>query len=159
MPIETAVGFWSYAHEDNRLDDGAVLELARLITEEYNLLSGEPLELFIDRDSISWGQEWRARIDTVLSQTTFFIPVITPRYFTRPECRRELLEFAANAKSLGISELLLPILYVETQGLSMESQDEAVALVARTQYVDWRATRLLEPASREYRSAVNALAR
>jgi TIR domain len=159
MPNEAAAGFWSYAHEDNELDRGAILELAQLIKEEYNLLSGEPLELFVDRDSIAWGQEWRERIDSSLAETTFFIPIITPRYFTRPECRRELLEFSAKAKSLGVQDLLLPILYIETQGLSVESSDEAVALVARTQYVDWHTIRLLEPSSRDYKTAVNALAR
>lgn len=158
MAGETAAGFWSYAHEDNKLDGGGVLELACLIMEEYNLISGEPLELFIDRDSIAWGDEWQNRVDSSLAQTTFFIPIITPRYFMRPECRRELLEFAAKAKSLGVGELLLPILYVETQNLSTESPDEAVALVARTQYVDWRTTRLLDPKSRDYRAAVNSLA-
>jgi hypothetical protein len=59
---------------------------------------------------------------------------------------------------LGAKELLLPILYIETSGLSTESPDEAVALIARTQYADWRKIRLLEPRSREYRMAVNALA-
>jgi hypothetical protein len=153
-----AVGFWSYAHEDNELDGGAILELARLIGEEYNLLSGESLELFIDRTDIAWGEEWRARVDATLSQTTFFIPIITPRYFARQECRRELLEFAAEARSLGVEELLLPILYVAVEELSEDNPDEAIVLVARAQYVNWRDIRLLEPSSREYRKAVNGLA-
>lgn len=158
MSNEAASGFWSYAHEDDVLDDGTILSLSHLIMEEYNLLSGEPLRLFVDRNDLAWGEEWRERIDSSLAETTFFIPVITPRYFTRPECRRELLEFAAKAKMLGVEELLLPILYIEMRGLSTDSADEAVALVARTQYVDWRKNRLLEPRSREYRVAVNALA-
>jgi hypothetical protein len=70
-----------------------------------------------------------------------------------------LLEFAGQAESLGVQELLLPILYVDIPGLSVESSDEAVALVAKTQYEDWRTFRLLEPSSREYRTAVNKLAR
>ncbi len=158
MPSETAYGFWSYAREDNEQDGGNILELARLIKEEFNLLSGEPLELFIDRDGIAWGEEWRMRIDSSLVQTTFFIPIITPRYFKRPECRRELLEFAAKAKGLGVEELILPILYVETPGLSSENLDQAVALVARTQYMDWRNARLMNTGSREYRSEIHALA-
>lgn len=158
MSDDAAVGFWSYTHEDDELDGGSILKLSRLVMEEYNLLSGSPLNLFVDRNEIAWGQEWRMRIDSSLAEATFFIPIITPRYFTRPECRRELLEFAAKAGILGAKELLLPILYVEVSGLSTESPDEAVALVARTQYVDWRKNRLLEPSSREYRVAVNGLA-
>jgi TIR domain len=159
MSDDVAAGFWSYAHDDNDLDGGAILELARLIKEEYNLLSGEPLDLFVDRESIAWGEEWRDRVDSSLAQTTFFIPVITPRYFKRPECRREFLEFLTKAKSRGTEELLLPILYIETDELSVENTDEVVALVAKTQYADWHTYRLTEPSSREYRTAVNALAR
>jgi TIR domain len=159
MRDDAVVGFWSYTHEDDELDGGSILKLSRLVMEEYNLLSGEPLNLFVDRNDIAWGQGWRTRIDASLAEATFFIPIITPRYFTRPECRRELLEFAAKAEILGANELLLPILYVEVSGFSTESSDEAVALIARTQYVDWRKNRLLEPSSREYRIAVNALAR
>ena len=122
MSNEAASGFWSYAHEDDVLDGGNILSLRRLIMEEYNLLSGEPLKLFVDRNDLAWGEEWRERIDSSLAETTFFIPVITPRYFTRPECRRELLEFAAKAKMLGAEELLLPILYIEMRGLSAESR-------------------------------------
>jgi hypothetical protein len=155
---EAAVGFWSYAHEDDLLDGGNILQLSRLIMEEYNLLSGEPLNLFVDSNDIAWGQQWRERIDSSLAETTFFIPIITPRYFTRPECRRELLEFAAKAKMLGVEELLLPILYIEMRDLSAENPDEAIALVARTQYVGWHTNRLLDAGSQEYRIAVNALA-
>ncbi len=158
MSSEAASGFWSYTHEDDMLDGGNILRLSRLIMEEYSLLSGEPLNLFVDRNDITWGEEWRMRIDSSIAETVFFIPVITPRYFTRPECRRELLEFSAKARMLGTEELLLPILYIETRELSADSADEAAALVARTQYVDWRKNRLLEPQSREYRAAVNALA-
>ena len=159
MPTDGTAGFWSYAHGDNELDDGAILELARLLMEEYDLLSGEPLELFIDRANIVWGEQWRNRIDAALTQTTFFIPIITPRYFNRSECRRELLEFTAKAKSLGVEELVLPILYVAPKDFSAESGDEAVSLIAKVQYEDWRTRRLLEPSSREYRTAVNGLAR
>ena len=52
---EAIAGFWSYTHDDNTLDDGGILELARLIKEEYSLLSGDPIDLFVDRDSIAWG--------------------------------------------------------------------------------------------------------
>lgn len=158
MSNDAVVGFWSYTHEDNELDGGGILQLSRLIMEEYNLLSGEPLKLFVDRNDIAWGEEWRMRIDSSLAEATFFIPIITPRYFTRPECRRELLEFAAKSEILGAKELLLPILYIDVSGLSTESSDEAAAMIARTQYVDWRNNRLLEPRSREYRVAVNSLA-
>jgi len=135
------------------------LKLARSISEEFELLSGEPLTLFVDREDISWDEAWRERINEALAETTFFIPIITPRYFTRPECRGELLEFPARAKSIGTDELLLPILYVKPLDFSPDSLDEAVSVVAKTQYENWQDLRLVEPASREFRRSVNALAR
>jgi hypothetical protein len=114
--------------------------------------------MFVDRDAIEWGQEWRRRIDQSLAETTFFIPIITPRYFTRAECRGELLTFVAQANNLGFQDLVLPILYVPVADLSDKNDDDAVAAVARTQYVNWTALRLASPDSAEYRTAVNKLA-
>ena len=54
--IPNIFGFWSYARDDNELDNGAILKLADLIAREYNLLSGEPLKLFVDQDSMSLGR-------------------------------------------------------------------------------------------------------
>jgi hypothetical protein len=158
MVADSIAGFWSYAHDDDSLDEGAIVKLAHLISDEYNLLSGEKLVLFVDRDDISWGDTWRDRIERALTQTTFLIPIVTPRYFTRPECRRELMEFSAQAKSLGVDKLLFPIVYAKPDDFSTESSDEAVAMIAATQYVDWTEARLLEPASRAYRTYVNKLA-
>jgi hypothetical protein len=150
--------FWSYSHDDDAGDDGGIFELANRIRDEFSLLTGTALELFVDRDAIQWGDEWRRRIDGALRETTFFIPIITPRYFKRPECRRELVTFVGQAESLGLRDLVLPILYVAVSDLSEDNPDEAVALVARTQYEDWTRLRLAGPGSREYRTAVNMLA-
>lgn len=158
-PSGQAAGFWSYVHQDNDQDDGRILRLSERIRAEYSLLTGDELHLFIDREGIAWGNEWRQRIDGALDLTTFFIPIVTPRYFTRDECRRELLRFATQARALGVEDLLLPIYYVHVMGLREGSDDEAMALVARTQYADWRDLRLLDESSAEYRQAVNGLAR
>ena len=155
VPDHEAVGFWSYAHDDDKAESGAILRLAASIEHEYALLTGSSLVLFVDRNSLKWGEEWRTRIDGALAQTTFFIPIITPRYFTRPECRRELLAFIGQAKSLGLDKLILPVLYVPTPGLVEDSDDEARSLVARTQYVDWTELRLVAEESTEYRRAIN----
>lgn len=153
------VGFWSYTHQDNDQDDGRILRLAAKIRAEYSLLTGQDLRLFVDREDLSWGDEWRARIDDALGATTFFIPVVTPRYLLRPECRRELLAFAGHAKSLELLELLLPVVYVDVPNLKADNPDEAVSLVARIQYEDWRDLRLVDERSAEYRQGVNRLAR
>jgi hypothetical protein len=40
------------------------------------------VRIFQDRDDISWGQEWKERIDSSLDSVTFLVPVPTPSYFT-----------------------------------------------------------------------------
>ncbi|TQM81729.1 TIR domain-containing protein [Saccharothrix saharensis] len=157
MTTSDAIGFWSYAHDDDRSARGGILKLAESIAEEYDLLTGRTLELFVDRTALQWGDNWKERIDTGLSAATFFIPIITPRYFSRPECRREFIEFSAQATSLGLQEFILPVLYVPVAGLDVDSTDELVASVARTQYEDWSSLRLLGPDSSEYRLSVNRL--
>lgn len=150
--------FWSYAHEDDRLDSGLIAGLAQRLVAEYSLITGGDLKLFIDRD-ISWGEEWRRRIDGALTETTFFIPVLTPRYFTRPECRREMIAFHGNVSSLGVGELLLPILYASVADFTSENSDELVAIASRYQCVDWTQLRLDGADAPSYRKAVHNLAR
>lgn len=158
MPTDAPAGFWSYTHKDNEQDSERLTRLATRIADEYSMLTGEDLTIFVDRSSLLWGDAWRDRIDNALQETTFFIPIITPRFFKSAECRKELLKFAGAAKSLGVEELLLPILYIPVKGLSPDSGDEAVALIASTQYANWTALRLKDEESEDYRSEVNKLA-
>jgi TIR domain len=159
MSSDAAIGFWSYAHDDDKLDNGLIIKLAHLIEDEYDLITGERFKLFLDQDSLAWGDAWRERVDSALLQTTFFIPIITPRYFLRPECRRELLEFSAKSSSLGVSEYLLPIIYAKPENFNRENPDKAVSLVAGIQYVDWQDLRLMDRNSHEFRSSINDMAK
>jgi len=122
--------FWSYAHEDDRSDSGHVVTLAEKLADEYSLITGCELKLFVDRD-IAWGEEWRRRIDDALVETTFFVPILTPRYFTRRECRKEVTTFHAKAQGAGLGELLMPILYAFVDGFNDENEDQLIALVAK----------------------------
>ena len=88
-----------------------------------------------------------------------FVAILTPRYFMSSECRRELQTFAREAERIGIKDLILPLLYVDIPGLSDESnQDEALKLVTKFQWVDWRQLRFANTGSSEYRTAVASLA-
>ncbi|WP_062443624.1 toll/interleukin-1 receptor domain-containing protein [Herbidospora daliensis] len=159
MNATNAAGFWSYTHRDDQAEGGRLLRLAESVREEYALLTGDDLEIFVDREGIEWGDEWRQRIDQALQSTTFFIPIITTRYLRSHECRRELLRFAGKAESLGVKELFLPIVYAPIRQLDTgEDDDEIVALVRRTHFQDWRELRLLDENSAAYRAAVHALA-
>ncbi|MFI6477754.1 TIR domain-containing protein [Nonomuraea sp. NPDC050663] len=160
MVTNNAAGFWSYTHRDNEAEGGRLQRLALRVREEFDLLTGEELNIFVDREGIAWGDQWRQRIDQALQSTTFFIPVITPRYLQSSECRRELLHFVGKAESLGLKELFLPIVYAPIKQLDdkSDSDDEIVNLLRRTLYSDWRKLRLLDENSAAYREAINTLA-
>jgi hypothetical protein len=159
MTAAGAAGFWSYAHPDDSAEHGRIIGVAHRLREEVRLLTGQELQLFLDRDDLAWGDRWRESIDEALAGITFFIPIVTPRYFQSEECRRELLTFARRARSAGVGELLLPILYVDVPGLDTAADDEAFAAVASVQWEDWRELRLEDPDSPAHRQGVHRLAR
>lgn len=152
-------GFWSYVHTDDEAERGRISRLATDVAAEFEMLTGERIDLFLDKDAISWGEDWRNKIDESLSSIGFFIAVLTPRYFMSSECRRELQFFARRAKNLGIKELVLPLLYVDISSLHEDTpSDDLVALVKTFQWENWRDLRFSDVDSGEYRRGVARLA-
>ncbi|MET4049906.1 MULTISPECIES: toll/interleukin-1 receptor domain-containing protein [unclassified Rhodococcus (in: high G+C Gram-positive bacteria)] len=151
-------GFWSYVHKDNDSQHGRILNLARLLKEEFEFLTASSLELFVDREDLAWGAKWRVTIDDALTATSFFIAIITPRFMLSHECRRELLIFAANAKAREVPELLLPILYAPVDDLAEDSTDDVRRVIAGSQYEDFTKLRIKDQQSEEYLTAVAKLA-
>src|ERR1700735_4185819 len=102
-------GFWSYVHADNEAEGGRIVQLAHDLVAQYEMITAETINLFLDRDTLSWGDNWRLKIDQSLATTAFFVAVLTPRYFTSSECRRELQTYVRGAEQVGIRDLVLPI--------------------------------------------------
>jgi hypothetical protein len=154
-----AEGFLSYVHKDDQVEGGRISRLGRDIVNQFELLTGESISLFLDKDAIGWGENWRGKIDKSLSSVAFFIPVMTPRYFMSPECRRELQFFIRKTTDLGIKELILPLLYVDVSDIRDETNtDELIVLVRTFQWVDWQSIRFLDVTSEGYRKGVAQLA-
>jgi hypothetical protein len=156
VPID---GFWSYVHADDDAEGGRISRLARDVVAQYELLTGGSIDLFLDRDNLEWGDVWRRKIDDSILSIAFFIPVLTPRYFLSTECRRELNSFIRKSRELGLTELLMPILYVEFAALHQEpATDDLIALVKPFQWEDWTQLRFAPVHSGRYRRAVAKLA-
>lgn len=156
----TSQGFWSYVHDDDKAEGGRISRLARDIVDQYQMLTGEEIRLlFLDKDDIKWGDQWRKEIDSSLASVAFFIPVMTPRYFMSPECRRELQFFMRRANDLGVKELILPLHYTNVPLLyDGTTEDELIKLVGTFQWEDWRELRFSDVTSSEYRRNVAKLA-
>jgi hypothetical protein len=151
-------GFLCYVHDDDGRDEGRLVQLARDVVDEFEMLTGERIELFIDRESIAWGEVWRDTIDGSLADVAFFIPMVTPRFFDSPECRREFEEFERQASFLGVEKLILPIMYVNVPGFSDMQEDRVVKALERLQYEPWHGLRYADRLSERYREAVGSLA-
>lgn len=152
-------GFWSYVHKDDQADGGRIVQLAHDLTDQYEMITGETINLFLDRDSLSWGDDWREKIDRGLQTAVFFVAIVTPRYFMSSECRRELQTFAREAERLGVRDLILSIVYIDVPGLLDDTtQDDAIKLVKKFQWEDWRELRFADISSGEYRKTVAKLA-
>ena len=66
-------GFWSYRQVDDKRDSGRIRQLAYDIVDEYAAITGETIDLFLDRDSIEWGSLWESDIREALESGLFRI--------------------------------------------------------------------------------------
>lgn len=152
-------GFWSYVHKDDEAEGGRIRQLAADVADQFEMLTGDVLQFFLDRNALQWGDDWKQRIDEAIAAGDLFIPILTPRYFMSPECRRELTSFARQAINLGVKDLVLPIYYVTVPELDNQTtKDELLILVRTFQWEDWRELRFKDRSSGDYRSAVARLA-
>jgi hypothetical protein len=155
---EQLEGFWSYTHRDNAAEGGRIVALADDVKAQYSLVTGDKLELFVDRDGIDWGEKWQEVINLRLQSGSFFIPIITPSYLKSNACRHEFETFLSNAQQNSLSELILPILYADVFELSDFEHDNIVQQVKQLQYKNWTALRFEEITSGPYRKAVAEIA-
>ena len=130
------------------------------MVNQYEMITGDTIELFLDKDGIGWGDDWREKIENSLESVDFFIPVMTPRYFKSAECRLELGQFIRSANKLGRLELLLPLYYVDVPLLSSDepTEDDLIREVRGIQWHDWCDLRFKSVTSEEYRRGVDAMA-
>jgi hypothetical protein len=152
-------GFWSYVHADDKAEGGRICHLAKDLADQYEALSGDTVQLFVDKDKIKWGDNWRNEINSNLAATAFFIPVFSPRYFMSPECRNEMYIVLRKVNEFKLNNIVLPLLYYDVSSLYEQSPtDDLIKLIQPIQREDWREARFFDITSGEYRKAVFRLA-
>lgn len=157
--IQTATAFWSYAHSDDEGSEGQIRRLKEKLDHAYKRHRGEALASFFDRTGdhkIEWGEEWRSKISTTISGTTFFIPVVSPSYVKSPMCRQEFDEFSEKAKTSNLDELVMPILWVPVDPETEEEERIYDAAKAR-QWMDWTSVRNMDEQSPEYKALIDQM--
>jgi len=93
------VGFFSYSREDDEGSGGKLPRLRERIQEELRLQLGrswKDFRLWQDKAAIAHGELWEDTIKKGISESVFFIPIITPTAVKSPHCKlRAVAKFAA----------------------------------------------------------------
>lgn len=151
--------FLSFTHEDDDLFDGFITPLKQKLQQYCAAGHGRKVDLFLDRETITWGQDWRRGIEKGLDAATVFIPVVTMHYFLEsPSCRDELLAFYARAKELGLTDLILPLMVAGPEFLTGDSDDACIRVVEKLQYVDIREAVVSGPGTAAFRGMIKLVA-
>jgi hypothetical protein len=154
------VGFWSYARQDDSQSDGQLSQLRAIVGKAIVLQYGVEVTLWQDISAIPYGADWAETIERTIGQTTFFIPIVTPRFLRSAHCRDEFLAFRKRMQSLGPNDLIFPVHYVGVEEVKPEETvfgDELAAL-RRSHWIDFRPLFYVDTKSPEVRRWAGDLA-
>jgi len=148
------VGFFSYSREDDEGSGGKLSKLRERIQEELRLQLGrtrKDFRLWQDKVAIAHGELWEDTIKKGISESVFFIPIITPTAVRSSYCKFEFESFLAREKELDRNNLIFPILYVQVPALMDDRwrNDPLLLVVGSRQYEQWQNLRQLDPSSTE----------
>src|SRR5262245_2601133 len=149
------VGFFSYSREDDEGSGGKLSKLRERIQEELRLQLGRSwrdFRLWQDKAAIAHGELWEDTIKKGISESVFFIPIITPSAVRSSHCKFEFASFLAREKELDRNNLIFPILYVPVPALRDEDlwrQDPLLSIIGSRQYEKWQNLRHLDASSTE----------
>ncbi|GAA1642263.1 toll/interleukin-1 receptor domain-containing protein [Catellatospora bangladeshensis] len=149
--------FLSYSRDDNTAMRGIADQLKASLTGLYRAKTGRELEIFVDRDNIGWGEDWRNKIASSIRQATVFIPLVTMNYFNRPACRDELIAFYESARIVGVTDLVLPIVLAGSRTLADQNARDEVKIVESLNYKNFERIWIRGYDSPEWLTAVDDL--
>ena len=118
------VGFFTYSREDDEGSNRALSGLREAIQNELSAQLGrthKDFRIWQDKSAISLGTLWEKQISQGVSESVFFIPIITPRALRSQHCAYEFQAFLARESELGRDDLVFPILYIPVPGLRMKN--------------------------------------
>jgi hypothetical protein len=150
--VPELVGFFSYSRRDDEHSQGSLSRLRTRIFSELRLQLGRDFRLWQDTAAIPDGALWEDEIMRAISESVFFIPIVTPSAVHSQHCRFEFDAFLRREAELGRSDLVFPVLYVTVEELEREDQwrrDKVLKTIGSRQYLDWRPLRHLDPSSTE----------
>ncbi len=161
MATKLPDAFLSYTRFDDQRERGRISRLRRELADEVRVVTGELFEIFQDVEGIGIGERWAGKLDRMLDQVRFFIPILTPSYFNSAACRDELEKFLRAETERGRNDLVLPIYYLECPVLEdpeLRSADPLAAEMHRRQRHHWRKLRFSSFNTKVVKTAFHKLA-
>jgi formylglycine-generating enzyme len=129
--------FLSYAHQDNK--DGRITQFREHLEALIKQFTGQEFSIFQDKQ-IDTGDIWEKRIIQELDDSSVLIAILTPTFFNRDWCRREVKTFLDKYEKAGVDPILIPIYWLNTPLINTPDalKDHPIASrVVRHQYDDW----------------------
>lgn len=96
------IGFWSYTRHDDPHSDGELSQLRVLVGKAMGLQFGAEIKLRNDVDAISFGADWAGEIERTIGKTSFFMPIVTPRFLKSRHCFDEFEQFRKRMRELAV---------------------------------------------------------
>ena len=140
------IAFFSYARRDDEAVNGLLSKIRRKLEVEVQVYAGDDeLEVFQDTDDIEPGDIWEKKLRDAIDGSAFFIPILTPFYFSRPHCRSELETWLTNYRSPSEIRRIIPIKFLPLRKPEVNAKgkpiDELRAKIDAFQYLDFTAFR------------------
>jgi F-box protein 11 len=132
------IAFFCYDRHDDR--DGSVSSFREALSAALTSKTSDPVELFQDRISIRWGENWRDRIREALDEIPLIVPIVTPNFLQSDECRDELECFLEAEDRRRRWDLILPVYFYPVRKIDDGepiSGDNLISELRRRQWQDW----------------------
>lgn len=144
VAVYPRVAFMSYSHKNDLHDGGYLSRFRGRLEGEIGVQMGGNFQIFQDRTHFEPGFRWDQSIWDLLSQSTFFLPIITPDYYESDWCRKEFEYFWRKERLTGRGPLIYPVYYIPCSQISEHARfdsDSMEYLIAKYPYADWRLLR------------------
>ncbi len=161
--------FMSYTRFDDEQDRGYLSRFRDALSREVRGQTGEEFSIFHETKDITWGQHIEQQVIDSLQDVIFFIPILTPSFFTDNSCIEELQLFLERERTLQREDLILPVYYIQADIMEHAIQEAQntrngnngawlAKVLAQRQYVDWRNLRFEALDSQTVRKRLSTMA-
>lgn len=156
MPAPAPQAFLSYTRNDDQYFGGYITAFRDVLEKAVHIVTGEAtFRIFQDTEGIILGEPFERKIDDVLNQSSFLVPMLSPTFFNSAACRHELELFLKHEKELSRDDLILPIYFVSSAKAEKKEErlkDPLMTKLFERQMEDWREKRITpldQPAARD----------